>query len=127
MSSVVLDITIGRNTDRQLQLGPQDWEDFKDSVRIVVEEITAHILDMVPANQKFVPVINHYMGQNMWNGVLEESYKLEAIFEYPVTMLDIENEVNHARSRITKMADWYNQDAIAVNIGQTDLFYAPIQ
>lgn len=103
--------TIGRNLPTTGQLPLQRWEQFEENVRGV-------FLSTLPAEGMLF--FQTFRGTGVWQSEPEDAIHFLFVTETAPT-----NEVlNKLRARLAHTAYWFNQDAIAIGLGSSELVTA---
>ncbi len=104
-----LTITIGRNIG-ETPMDELSWRAFKVHVWCTA-------VNLVPDHNSD-RIVMDYTGHNSWQGVTEESYKVEIVgtFPYPADLIAARLEIDLAYA-----SEHWHQDAIAYTIGKSSL------
>lgn len=102
-----LTITIGRNIKNR-PLPADEWGEFQ----IDTEDTVKSVLDS--ENVEFIEA--HY-GTGYWSGQCEESCKIMFALTEPLS--DV--RISTLKRRLAVIRGWYGQDAIALNLGNSEL------
>lgn len=103
--------TIGRNYSNTMPMPLAHWEQF---VADVGEDMRA---TAETSNYGADMTLEVHRGMGVWQGVEEESAKITLLVEEPLT----DDALNTLRHYLTENARFYDQDAIALTIGQSEL------
>lgn len=100
-TTVTVTLSIGRNVG-DTPMDDERWDAFRDGVRTL-------LLDVVDGTLH----VNAARSEGQWLGVFEESSTFVA--EVPQSLLTV------LRLGVANLRNWYEQDAIAVTLGKTEL------
>lgn len=124
MSDLSLTLTIGRNVsprffgvapDSPQPLSDAQWGSFQAQCRDLLHEAV---------NQSGgYPVFDEtHLGLGVWDGVTEESAKIAVLVSDADAGADVDARVlNFLRPRVRRLADTWFQDAIAIQVGRSEL------
>lgn len=102
--------TIGRNVG-DTPMSDSEWETF-------IDEVTSDLSAYARSWDSAVPdAVEIHRGQGSWGGVVEDSVKVTLLTE--VSLGD--NALSDLRRKLSENARLYNQDAIALTIGVSEL------
>lgn len=99
-------VTIGRNVGTT-PMPERDWAAFQRQVEYALSESLGW----------GEPYPERHTGVGVWDGVTEESFKVTAFTNYPADPYS----VSLLRDRLAVLAGDYNQDAIALTLGESEL------
>lgn len=101
-------VTIGRNVGTT-PMSDTDWRDAQTDIH----QALRYVLGRTPS------IESHY-GTGTWDGVTEESVKVTALSEHGIT----DEAIAILRARLRVIAARYSQDAIALQMCESELIAA---
>jgi hypothetical protein len=102
-----LTVTIGRNIKNVL-MPQEEWNNFQEDIEYTIKSV------LNPENVEFIE--GHY-GTGSWSGKTESSCKI--MFALSESLTDV--EISTLKRRLKVIRGWYAQDAIAFNLGESEL------
>ena len=100
----------GEPTRVQVPMSEQNWADFVDTIE-------AHFAGLILDWQDADAVVETHRGTGIWDGVEEESAKITLLSSGTMNP----TELGQTRVLLNKLANKYNQEAIAFTIGESEL------
>lgn len=110
MSNYIVSVTIGRNVgDKPMSAG--EWSEFRTMTeRVAAKAFAFHVVR--PEGWEIMS------GTGAWRGVAEECFRVAG---FGLEESDAVSVAATLRERVTVLCDLYDQDAIAVTVGETTL------
>lgn len=110
MNTYTVTVSIGRNVG-DVPMPIHRWRQFQmDTHGVIADSVF----------EKQIEFIERHVGEGSWDGVTEDSVKITFGLKSALT----EEALDSLRHTLTGLARFYDQDAIALTIGQSELIYA---